>query len=113
MTWGRNDGPSLAPHTRRRHDGRMTTTIPHWIDGRAHPGSGARAGDVTNPPPGQVTGRAAFAGPEEIEAGVASAKGASAGWAATWVSARPQVVFRSRELLNERREELARIITAE
>lgn len=94
----------------------MTTTpqtIGHWIDGKAQPGSGSRAGDVTNPATGAVTARVAFAGPEEIEAAVASAKKASVDWAATSVSARIQVVFRFRELLNSRKEELAAIITAE
>ncbi|KQW47665.1 methylmalonate-semialdehyde dehydrogenase [Nocardioides sp. Root1257] len=94
------------------------TTIAHWIDGKAHPGSthpdhGGRVGDVTNPATGQVTAQVAFAGPEEIEAAVASAKKASIDWAATSVSARTQVVFRFRELLNSRKEELAAIITAE
>jgi malonate-semialdehyde dehydrogenase (acetylating)/methylmalonate-semialdehyde dehydrogenase len=93
-------------------------TIGHWIDGRAHPGAalsadGGRVGDVTNPATGQVTGQVAFAGPAEIEAAVASAKKASVDWAATSVSARTQVVFRFRELLNERKAELARIITSE
>lgn len=88
-------------------------TIPHWIDGQAHPGSSERAGDVTNPATGQVTARVAFAGPEEIEAAIVSAKKASLDWAATSVSARTQVVFRFRELLNSRKEELARIITSE
>ncbi|MCB0896557.1 MAG: aldehyde dehydrogenase family protein, partial [Nocardioidaceae bacterium] len=93
-------------------------TIGHWIDGRVHPGStqaadGARAGDVTNPATGQVTARVAFAGPEEIEAAVASARKAAVDWGTTSVSARTQVVFRFRELLNERKEELARIITSE
>lgn len=88
-------------------------TISHWIDGKAHPGDGARVGDVTNPATGQVTGQVAFAGPAEIEAAVASAKKASVDWAATSVSARTQVVFTFRELLNSRKEELAEIITAE
>jgi malonate-semialdehyde dehydrogenase (acetylating)/methylmalonate-semialdehyde dehydrogenase len=94
----------------------MTTTpqtIGHWIDGRRHPGSGTRTGDVTNPATGRVTGHVAFAGPAEIEAAVASARKAASDWAATSVSARTQVVFRFRELLNERKEELAWIITAE
>jgi len=94
----------------------MQTTpqaIGHWIDGKAHPGSGSRVGDVTNPATGLVTAQVAFAGPEEIEAAVASAKKASVDWAATSVSARTQVVFRFRELLNSRKEELAAIITAE
>ncbi|GAA4705663.1 CoA-acylating methylmalonate-semialdehyde dehydrogenase [Nocardioides conyzicola] len=89
------------------------TTISHWIDGKAHPGSGARVGDVTNPATGLVTGQVVFAGPEEIEAAVASAKKAASDWASTSVSARTQVVFRFRELLNSRKEELAAIITAE
>ncbi|HEU5036820.1 MAG TPA: CoA-acylating methylmalonate-semialdehyde dehydrogenase [Nocardioides sp.] len=88
-------------------------TIPHWIDGQAHPGANERVGDVTNPATGQVTAQVAFAGPAEIEAAVASATKAAADWAATSVSARTQVVFRFRELLNERKEELARIITSE
>ena len=96
--------------------GRMQTTpqlIAHWIDGKAHPGAGDRTGEVTNPATGQVTARVAFAGPEEIEAAVASARTASEAWAQTSVSARTQVVFRFRELLNSRKEELAAIITAE
>ncbi|MBA2955002.1 CoA-acylating methylmalonate-semialdehyde dehydrogenase [Nocardioides sp. MAH-18] len=88
-------------------------TIGHWIDGTNHPGSGSRVGDVTNPATGEVTGQVAFAGPEEIESAVASAKKASVDWAATSVSARTQVVFRFRELLSSRKEELAAIITAE
>ena len=89
------------------------TTISHWIDGKAHPGNGTRVGDVTNPATGLVTAQVAFAGPEEIEAAVASAKKAASDWAGTSVSARTQVVFRFRELLNSRKDELAAIITAE
>ncbi|MCW2772375.1 MAG: hypothetical protein JWN91_701 [Nocardioides sp.] len=95
----------------------MTTTTPptigHWINGQAHPGSSDRRGDVTNPATGQATGQVVFADASDIEAAVVSAKKAAAGWAATSVSARTQVVFRFRELLNERKGELAEIITAE
>jgi malonate-semialdehyde dehydrogenase (acetylating) / methylmalonate-semialdehyde dehydrogenase len=108
-----DDRSSLVPGLDPDEDGRMTTTIPHWIDGKPHPGSAARVGDVTNPATGQVTGQVVFADPTDIEAAVTSAKAASAGWAGTSVSARTQVVFRFRELLNERKEELAAIITAE
>ncbi len=89
------------------------TTIPHWIDGREHPGAAARVGDVTNPATGRVTGQVVLADADDIAAAVASAKAASQAWASTSVSARTQVVFRFRELLNERKEELAAIITAE
>lgn len=90
-----------------------TTTIPHWIDGRPDEGAAARVGDVTNPATGRVTGQVVLADGADVERAVASAKAASAAWAATSVSARTQVVFRFRELLNERKEELAAIITAE
>jgi malonate-semialdehyde dehydrogenase (acetylating)/methylmalonate-semialdehyde dehydrogenase len=91
----------------------MTTTITHWIDGRPHPGADTRVGDVTNPATGEVTAEVVFADGADVEAAVASAKKAAADWAATSLSARTQVVFRFRELLNARKEELAAIITAE
>ncbi|MEP9363055.1 CoA-acylating methylmalonate-semialdehyde dehydrogenase [Nocardioides sp. CN2-186] len=89
------------------------TTIPHWINGTAHLGTQSRLGDVTNPATGQVTGQVVFADAADIETAVASAKAASVVWANTSVSARTQVVFRFRELLNAKKEELAQIITAE
>ncbi len=89
------------------------TTIAHWIDGSTHLGSQARLGDVTNPATGQVTGQVVFADGADIDAAVSTAKAASKVWANTSVSARTQVVFRFRELLNERKDELATIITAE
>ncbi len=89
------------------------TTIPHWIDGRPHTGAATRVGDVTNPATGRVTGQVVLADTADIEAAVASAKAASVAWARASTSARTQVVFRFRELLNERKAELAAIITAE
>ncbi|MBI2243353.1 MAG: CoA-acylating methylmalonate-semialdehyde dehydrogenase [Nocardioides sp.] len=91
----------------------MTTTIPHWIDGLPQPGAATRLGDVTNPATGQVTGQVVLADGADVDAAVASAKTASTAWARTSISARTQVVFRFRELLNERKAELAAIITAE
>jgi malonate-semialdehyde dehydrogenase (acetylating)/methylmalonate-semialdehyde dehydrogenase len=88
-------------------------TIAHWIDGQLHAGSASRLGDVTNPATGQVTGQVVLADGADVDAAVASAKAASRQWAATSVTARTQVVFRFRELLNERKDELAAIITAE
>ncbi len=89
------------------------TTIAHWIDGSTHLGEAARLGDVTDPATGQVTAQVVYADEADIEAAVASAKAAAATWARTSVSARTQVVFRFRELLNERKDELAAIITSE
>ncbi|CAA9367786.1 MAG: Malonate-semialdehyde dehydrogenase [inositol] [uncultured Nocardioidaceae bacterium] len=87
--------------------------IPHWADGRPLDGSSSRRGDVTNPATGEVTAQVAFAGAEDAERVIGSARAAARGWAETSVSARTQVVFRFRELLNQRKEELAAIITRE
>jgi malonate-semialdehyde dehydrogenase (acetylating)/methylmalonate-semialdehyde dehydrogenase len=91
----------------------MTPRIPHWADGARLDGSSARTGDVTNPATGEVTAQVVLADTEDAERVIGSAQAAAKGWAATSVAARTQVVFRFRELLNERKEELAAIITSE
>jgi malonate-semialdehyde dehydrogenase (acetylating)/methylmalonate-semialdehyde dehydrogenase len=91
----------------------MPDVIPHWLDNAPFPGSSTRAGEVTNPATGEVSRHVAFASREDADRVIASAKAAAEGWARTSVSARTQVVFRFRELLNARREELAAIITSE
>jgi malonate-semialdehyde dehydrogenase (acetylating) / methylmalonate-semialdehyde dehydrogenase len=91
----------------------MTTLITHWADGARFEGASGRTGDVTNPATGQVTGQVAFAGAEDAQRVIGSASAAARSWATTSIAARTQVVFRFRELLNERKEELAALITAE
>ena len=91
----------------------MHDLIPHWRDNAPFTGTSTRSGDVTNPATGEVTHQVAFASRADAEQVIASASAAAAGWAATSVAARTQVVFRFRELLNARREELAAIITCE
>ena len=73
-----------------------------------------RTGDVTNPATGEVTGTGRVRRrQEDAERVIGSAGTAARAWATTSLTARTQVVFRFRELLNERKEELAAIITAE
>ena len=91
----------------------MHDVIPHWLDNAPFAGASTRSGDVTNPATGEVTRQVAFASRADAEQVIASAHAAAPGWAATSVTARTQVVFRFRELLNARREELAAIITSE
>jgi len=95
----------------------MTTSsashVPHWVDGREFTGNSGNSGDVTNPATGQVTATVAFADVADADHVIASANDAAAGWANTSLTKRTQVVFRFRELLNERKEELAAIITSE
>ena len=91
----------------------MTTRIPHWTDGARYDGFSTRTGDVTNPATGEVTAQVALADAADAERVIGSARAAAASWAAASITTRTQVVFRFRELLNERKEDLAAIITAE
>jgi malonate-semialdehyde dehydrogenase (acetylating)/methylmalonate-semialdehyde dehydrogenase len=87
--------------------------IGHWLDNSIHVGNSGRFGDVTNPATGAVTAQVAFADEADAARVIAAAKAAAPGWAAASITTRTRVLFRFRELLNERKEELAAIITAE
>jgi malonate-semialdehyde dehydrogenase (acetylating) / methylmalonate-semialdehyde dehydrogenase len=87
--------------------------LSHWIDGRSHIGSSTRTGDVFDPATGRVTKQVAFASTEDVDFAVAAASAAFTGWRATSLTERTKVLFRFRELLHERGDELAAIITGE
>jgi malonate-semialdehyde dehydrogenase (acetylating) / methylmalonate-semialdehyde dehydrogenase len=87
--------------------------VSHWINGKAAEGSSERRGDVTDPATGEVTRQVAFASPADVDAAVAAASDAFVAWRATSLAERTKIVFRFRELLNERAEDLAAVITAE
>jgi len=91
----------------------MSAPISHWINGGQVAGVGDRVGDVTNPATGRVTSTVSFAAPEDVQSAVAAAKAAFPGWRDTSLARRTQVLFRFRELLNERAPDLAAIITSE
>jgi malonate-semialdehyde dehydrogenase (acetylating) / methylmalonate-semialdehyde dehydrogenase len=88
-------------------------TVPHWIDGARRASTSGRTAPVYDPALGVQTKSVALADESEIEAAIASAAAAFPDWAGTSMAKRQQVVFRFRELLNERRLELAEIITSE
>jgi malonate-semialdehyde dehydrogenase (acetylating) / methylmalonate-semialdehyde dehydrogenase len=89
------------------------TLVQHWIGGKGHEGTSERLGDVYNPATGDVTKRVAFAGPEIVDEAVRVAEEAFATWRETSVTKRAWVLFRFRDLIVSRKEELARIITEE
>ena len=90
-------------------------TIDHWINNAYTEGVEATVerADVTNPATGETTGQVAMAGQATVDEAVAAAKAAFPAWRDTSLSKRTQILFRYRELLNERKEELAALITAE
>ncbi|MBL8533329.1 MAG: CoA-acylating methylmalonate-semialdehyde dehydrogenase, partial [Betaproteobacteria bacterium] len=87
--------------------------IPHWINGREAPGTSGRTADVFDPARGVVTGRAALASNEEVDAAVRNAKTAFPAWAATPPLKRARVMFKYKDLLEQHMDELAAILTAE
>ncbi|ATY16631.1 methylmalonate-semialdehyde dehydrogenase (CoA acylating) [Amycolatopsis sp. AA4] len=90
----------------------MTDRISHWIDGKPVVGSG-RTGDVYDPATGQVSAQVDFAGPAEVDQAVAAAAAALPGWRGTSLAGRTRVLFAFRELLQARKDELAKIVTSE
>ena len=87
--------------------------IQHWIDGALATATPTRTSPVFNPALGVATAQVALAEQAEIDAAVAAAKAAFPAWSNASVAKRQGVLFRFRELLNERKFELARIITSE
>jgi malonate-semialdehyde dehydrogenase (acetylating)/methylmalonate-semialdehyde dehydrogenase len=83
----------------------------HWIAGERVEGSADSLGAVTDPATGEVTAQVPLASAEEAAAVIAAAKAAFPAWRDTSLAKRTQVLFRFRELLNERSGELASIIT--
>src|SRR5206468_11368602 len=68
---------------------------------------------VYNPARGVQTGAVAFASPDEIDAAVQAAKRAFESWRSVSLSRRTDIFFRIRKLLDEHREDIAKILTAE
>ncbi|WP_311202695.1 CoA-acylating methylmalonate-semialdehyde dehydrogenase [Actinophytocola gossypii] len=91
----------------------MMARISHWIDGKTWSGVTQRSGDVYDPATGAVTGQVDLAAQSEVDEAVAAAERAFPAWRDTSLAARSRVLFAFRELLNEHKDELAAIVTAE
>jgi malonate-semialdehyde dehydrogenase (acetylating)/methylmalonate-semialdehyde dehydrogenase len=90
-----------------------TTTVSHWIGGQRTAGSGPRTQDVFNPATGAVARQVALASKADVDAAVASAQAAFAAWAETPPIRRARVMLKFLELVNQHRDTLAAMITAE
>jgi malonate-semialdehyde dehydrogenase (acetylating)/methylmalonate-semialdehyde dehydrogenase len=89
------------------------TSIAHFISGQANAGSSTRAQDVFNPATGAVTARVNLANVQDVAQAVAAAQAAFPAWADTPPLRRARVMFKFLELLNQHRDTLAHMITAE
>jgi malonate-semialdehyde dehydrogenase (acetylating) / methylmalonate-semialdehyde dehydrogenase len=99
-----------APSAKRSEELRR---INHWIGGAAVAGESGRSGPVYDPARGIQTGEVDFASVEEIDRAVQAAKQAFGSWRTVSLSRRTELFFRIRHLVDENREEIAKILTAE
>ena len=90
-----------------------TGRVSHWIGGRLVAGTSGRQGPVYDPAAGTVTRNVDFASTEEVDAAVAAAKAAFPAWRATSLSKRTEIMFKIRNLVDQRRHELAAHLTDE
>jgi malonate-semialdehyde dehydrogenase (acetylating) / methylmalonate-semialdehyde dehydrogenase len=88
-------------------------TISHWVDGKPFAGTSGQTAPVTNPATGTETSRVSLASVQDAQLVIDAAAEAFPAWRDTSLAKRTQILFRFRELLNERKPELAKIITAE
>lgn len=87
--------------------------IPHYINGQQVNGSGENNGDVFNPATGEISAKVAFATEEETSLAIEAAKNALTSWSKTPPLKRARVMFKFKELIEQRTDELAEIITKE
>jgi malonate-semialdehyde dehydrogenase (acetylating)/methylmalonate-semialdehyde dehydrogenase len=88
-------------------------TIGHWIDGRSAAGTSGRQAPVYNPATGRQTAVVDLASGAELDAAAESAAGAFPEWRATPLSRRSEILFRFRNLVDDHKLDIARLITAE
>ena len=90
-----------------------STEVAQYIQGARTAGTGTRTQPVYNPATGAVARQVRLGNAEDVNAAVASAQAAFPAWADTPPIRRARVLFKYLELLNQRKDDLARIITAE
>ncbi len=90
-----------------------TTEVGHYIHGRAVASTSGRRQAVYNPSTGAVARQVALGSVEEVNAAVASAKAAFPAWSDMPPIRRARILNKFLELLNQHRDTLAAMITAE
>jgi malonate-semialdehyde dehydrogenase (acetylating)/methylmalonate-semialdehyde dehydrogenase len=91
----------------------MAKELTHFIGGKLVPGKSGRFSDVFMPSTGEVTARLPLANAAELDAAVQSARKAFPAWSKAAPLTRARVMFKYRELLEQNRDKLARMIGSE
>ncbi len=87
--------------------------IQHFIDGELRAGTSGRLSDVYDPATGEVQAQVDLASATEVDQVVASASKAATEWGESSLTQRTQIMFRFRELLAARTDDLAQVISSE
>ncbi|MFU0790008.1 CoA-acylating methylmalonate-semialdehyde dehydrogenase [Virgibacillus proomii] len=87
--------------------------IKNFIGNKWVESTGTKTLDVPNPATGEVIAQVVLSEKEDVDQAVAAAKSAFPDWAAVPVPNRTRLLFTYLQLLNQHREELAKIITLE
>ena len=88
-------------------------TLPLWINGKRESATSSRVGEVFNPATGEVVRKVGLAGADDVNRAVAAAKAAFRSWRATTPLRRARILNRFRELMEQHRDELARLASEE
>jgi malonate-semialdehyde dehydrogenase (acetylating) / methylmalonate-semialdehyde dehydrogenase len=91
----------------------MSKVIGHWVNGQEVSTDSKSTRAIYNPATGEKAGEVAMATANDVELAVAQAEKAFLDWRNTSVAKRTQIMFKFRELLEEKKSELAQIITRE
>ena len=87
--------------------------VAHYVGGKEFKGTSKRTGPVYDPALGVVTKEVALASSEDVAAAIQVAKAAFPAWRDLSLARRQSIMFRFRELLDQKKSELAAIITSE
>jgi malonate-semialdehyde dehydrogenase (acetylating) / methylmalonate-semialdehyde dehydrogenase len=87
--------------------------VSHWIGGQVVAGGSGRSGPVYDPAKGTQTKEVDFASVEEVDRAVQTAKEAFTTWREVSLSKRQELLFTIRDLVHQRKAELASILTEE
>ncbi len=88
-------------------------TIEHWIGGTPWPGSSTRYAPVWNPATGSRQAQVVLGDRGDVDAAVRAAAGAYEEWSQASLSKRAKVLFAFRQLVSERVDDLAELVSDE
>ncbi len=102
---------TAEPPTIQEHS--QLEQIGHFIGGKVTRSSSGRSGKVFNPATGQHRANVDFASLEEVDHAIELAVEAHKSWRLVPLSRRSEILFKMRALVDEHRDDLARILTLE